>query len=119
MEKSSEETLRVVRENWLDAKERIKRVFSSLTEDDLRYRIGEENELLGRLQGVVGKSRDQLLSIIKIAASIAPPHATLASPRESPKTPDTSKTSLRDRRSSRTVDRLVEKGRWAHDHSRK
>lgn len=46
--------------DWNILKGRLKQQFSTLTDDDLRYSEGKEEELIGRLQSRLGKSRDEI-----------------------------------------------------------
>jgi len=46
--------------NWNIIKGKLKQEFSKLTDDDLTYVEGKEDELLGRLQKKTGKSLDEL-----------------------------------------------------------
>ncbi len=45
--------------------ERIKQANGSLTDDDLKYEEGKDDELLGRLQQKLGKGRDDVVRWIK------------------------------------------------------
>jgi len=51
--------------NWNEVKGKIKQAYANLTEDDLKYEEGKDDELLGRLQQKVGKGRDELVKCIK------------------------------------------------------
>ena len=46
--------------NWNVLKGKLKQSFASLTDDDLKYVEGKEDELLGRIQKKTGKSRQEL-----------------------------------------------------------
>jgi uncharacterized protein YjbJ (UPF0337 family) len=50
---------------WNQLKGKIKQAHANLTEDDLKYEEGKDDELLGRLQVKLGKSRDELIKWIK------------------------------------------------------
>lgn len=50
--------------NWHVIKGKLKQQFSALTEDDLMYEEGREEELYGRIQRRVGKSRDDIKRMI-------------------------------------------------------
>ncbi len=50
---------------WNEAKGKLKQKYADLTEDDLKYTEGLEDQLLGKLQKKLGKSRDQLIKEIK------------------------------------------------------
>jgi uncharacterized protein YjbJ (UPF0337 family) len=46
--------------NWHVMKGKLKQRFANLTDDDLRYEEGQEEELFGRLQKATGQSREEL-----------------------------------------------------------
>lgn len=46
--------------NWNVLKGKLKQTYANLTDDDLKYEEGMEDELLGRLQRKTGKTRDEL-----------------------------------------------------------
>ncbi len=46
--------------NWNVLKGKIKQQYADLTDDDLVYQAGKEDELLGRIQKASGKTKDQL-----------------------------------------------------------
>ena len=46
--------------NWNQVKGKIKQKFGDLTDDDLMYEEGKEEELKGRLQKKLGKTREQI-----------------------------------------------------------
>jgi uncharacterized protein YjbJ (UPF0337 family) len=50
---------------WNEWKGKIKQAYSSLTDDDLRYEEGKDEELLGRLQQKTGKTREEIVSWLK------------------------------------------------------
>ena len=50
---------------WNEVKGKIKQAHGNLTEDDLKYEEGKDDELLGRLQTKLGKGRDELVKWIK------------------------------------------------------
>ncbi|TLD70096.1 CsbD family protein [Phragmitibacter flavus] len=50
--------------NWNETKGRIKQRFADLTDDDLLYQEGKEEELLGRLQQRLGKTREEIEAIL-------------------------------------------------------
>lgn len=45
---------------WNETKGKIKKAYASITEDDLLYEEGRENELLGKLQQKTGKTKEQV-----------------------------------------------------------
>ncbi|MFO7850952.1 MAG: CsbD family protein [Bacteroidales bacterium] len=50
-----------IKGNWNEMKGKIKQKYGDLTDDDLAYAEGKEEELLGRLQKKTGKSRQELI----------------------------------------------------------
>jgi len=46
--------------NWNVLKGKLKQAYSNLTDDDLTYVEGKEDELIGRLQRKTGQSKEQL-----------------------------------------------------------
>jgi uncharacterized protein YjbJ (UPF0337 family) len=46
--------------SWNEMKGKLKQQYADLTDDDLTYVEGKEDELLGRLQQKTGESRDKL-----------------------------------------------------------
>lgn len=50
--------------NWNQIKGKLKQEYGELTDDDLAYQEGKEDELLGRLQEKLGKSKDEVKSYI-------------------------------------------------------
>lgn len=49
---------------WNEVKERLKRRYNMLTDDDLMFRFGREGELIGRLQRKLGKTRADVMRMI-------------------------------------------------------
>ena len=49
-----------VKGSWNTVKGKLKQAYGNLTDDDLRYEEGKEDELLGRLQMKTGKTKDDL-----------------------------------------------------------
>jgi uncharacterized protein YjbJ (UPF0337 family) len=50
--------------NWKEVAGKLKQQFANLTDDDLLFKEGKEEELLGRLQAKVGKTKEELRKII-------------------------------------------------------
>ncbi len=46
--------------NWNELKGKLKQQYAELTDDDLTYVEGKEDELLGKLQKKTGRARDEL-----------------------------------------------------------
>ncbi len=54
-----------IKGNWNVMKGKLKQQYGELTDDDLVYVEGEEDELLGRIQKKTGETRDKLIKKIK------------------------------------------------------
>jgi uncharacterized protein YjbJ (UPF0337 family) len=50
---------------WNEVKGKIKQEYADLTDDDLKYEEGQDDELLGRLQKKTGKTKDQIIDWIQ------------------------------------------------------
>jgi len=46
---------------WNELKGKVKQQYADLTDDDLAYEDGQDDELLGRIQQKLGKSREQVI----------------------------------------------------------
>lgn len=51
--------------NWNEVKGKLKQKYGELTDDDLTYVEGKEDELFGKLQKKLGKSKDEISGEIK------------------------------------------------------
>lgn len=51
--------------NWNEIKGKLKQKYASLTDDDLVYQEGKDDELLGRIQQKIGKSKDEMIKWIE------------------------------------------------------
>ena len=51
--------------NWNELKGKIKQQYGELTDDDLIYEEGKDDELVGRLQKKIGKTKDQVIDWIQ------------------------------------------------------
>ena len=49
-----------VKGTWNEIQGKLKQKYAELTDDDLTFVEGKEDELLGRLQKRIGKSKDEL-----------------------------------------------------------
>lgn len=58
----------VIKGNWNHVKGRIKQKYGQLTDDDLAYAEGKEEELVGRLQKKLGKTREDILFELRKAS---------------------------------------------------
>ena len=45
---------------WNEVKGKLKQKYGQLTDDDLAYEEGQEDELYGRLQQKLGKTKDEI-----------------------------------------------------------
>ena len=50
--------------NWNEIKGKLKQKFSLLTDNDLLFAEGKQDEMLGRLQAKLGRSKAELHKII-------------------------------------------------------
>jgi uncharacterized protein YjbJ (UPF0337 family) len=46
--------------NWNEIKGKLKQKYAQLTDDDLTFAEGKEDELLGRLQQRLGKTKEEV-----------------------------------------------------------
>jgi uncharacterized protein YjbJ (UPF0337 family) len=53
-----------VKGNWNEQKGKLKQKFAILTDDDLMLVSGKKEEMLGRLQAKLGKTKEELHKII-------------------------------------------------------
>lgn len=54
----------MIKGNWNELKGKLKQKFAKLSDNDLAYAEGKEDELLGRLQKVTGKTKEDLVNEI-------------------------------------------------------
>ena len=50
--------------NWDEQKGKLKQQFATLTDDDLMFAEGKKDEMMGRIQVKLGKSKEELHKII-------------------------------------------------------
>ena len=50
--------------NWNIVKGKLKQKWAKLTDDDLRFVEGKEDELIGRIQKRTGETRDNVESVV-------------------------------------------------------
>lgn len=55
----------LVKGNWNEIKGKLKQKYSDLTDDDVALAEGKEDELFGRLQKKLGKTKEQLINEIQ------------------------------------------------------
>ena len=56
---------RTLEGNWNITKGKLKQKFAKLTDDDLRYKDGREDEMIGRIQKRLGKTREEVEKLIE------------------------------------------------------
>lgn len=50
---------------WNDVKGKAKKQYADLTDDDLLYEEGKDDELVGRVQKKIGKTKDEVIKWIE------------------------------------------------------
>jgi uncharacterized protein YjbJ (UPF0337 family) len=53
-----------IKANWNIAKGKLKQKFAQLTEDDLQFIEGKEDELIGRIQKRTGQAKEKIKSAV-------------------------------------------------------
>ena len=53
-----------IKGNWNELKGKLKQQYADLTDDDLLYEEGKEDEFYGRIQQKVGKTKDEVKKMI-------------------------------------------------------
>ena len=51
--------------DWNEVAGKLKQKYANLTDDDLLLKEGKEEELLGRLQQKIGKTKEQIRTLIE------------------------------------------------------
>jgi uncharacterized protein YjbJ (UPF0337 family) len=51
--------------NWNELKGKMKQANAELTDDDLQYEDGKDDEFLGRMQQKLGKTKDEIVDWIR------------------------------------------------------
>ena len=51
--------------SWNEVKGKLKKTYAQLTDDDLKYAEGQEDELVGRLQKKLGKTAEEVRHILE------------------------------------------------------
>jgi uncharacterized protein YjbJ (UPF0337 family) len=54
-----------IKGKWNEIKGKIKQAHADLTDDDLRYEEGKDDELVGRIQKKLGKSREEVIQWLR------------------------------------------------------
>jgi len=57
----------IIKGNWNETKGKLKQKYGELTDDDLTYVEGKEEELVGRVQERLGVTKDKAEKIIQDA----------------------------------------------------
>lgn len=53
-----------IKGNWNEIKGKLKQDFAELTDNDLTYAEGKEDELLGKIQQKLGKTKEEIMQKI-------------------------------------------------------
>ncbi|TVP42933.1 MAG: CsbD family protein [Mongoliibacter sp.] len=53
-----------IKGNWNEIKGKLKQKYGELSEDELTYAEGQEDELLGKIQKKTGKSKEEIKGFI-------------------------------------------------------
>ena len=51
--------------DWNQTKGKIKQAYGDLSDDDLKYEEGKDDELVGRIQKKIGKTKDEVIKWIE------------------------------------------------------
>lgn len=51
--------------SWNDLKGKVKKQYADLTDDDLLYEEGKDDELVGRIQKKIGKTKEEVIHWIE------------------------------------------------------
>ncbi|HXM01491.1 MAG TPA: CsbD family protein [Chthoniobacterales bacterium] len=54
-----------IKGSWNELKGKLKQQYGNLTDDDLVFSEGKEDEMLGRLQKKLGKTKDEVRQMIE------------------------------------------------------
>ncbi len=54
-----------LRGSWNDVKGKMKQAYANLTDDDLMYEEGKDDEFIGRLQTKLGKTKEEIIKWIE------------------------------------------------------
>lgn len=53
-----------IKGNWNELKGKLKQKYATLTDDDLLFAEGKEDEMMGRLQEKLGKTKEEVHKLI-------------------------------------------------------
>lgn len=56
--------------NWADQSKQLQDKFAQLTDADLKFETGKENELLKRIETRLNKKREEVINIIRKSMSV-------------------------------------------------
>jgi uncharacterized protein YjbJ (UPF0337 family) len=56
--------LNEIKGNWLELKGKLKQKYALLTDSDLLFVVGKQDEMLGRLHIRLGKSKEEMHKVI-------------------------------------------------------
>ncbi len=54
-----------IKGNWNELKGKVKQAHAHLTDDDLEWEDGKDDEFFGRMQKKIGKTKDEFVSWVK------------------------------------------------------
>ena len=54
-----------IKGNWNELKGKLKQKYAEITDDDLMYEEGKEDEMWGKLEQKLGKAKKEILSIFQ------------------------------------------------------
>jgi uncharacterized protein YjbJ (UPF0337 family) len=54
-----------IKGKWNELKGKVKQAHADFTDDDLKYEEGKDDELLGRIQQKLGKTKDEVVTWLK------------------------------------------------------
>lgn len=55
----------MIKGRWNEIREKLKNMFADLSDKDLFYETGKDDRLIGQIQIKLGKSRDEVISLIR------------------------------------------------------
>ncbi|WP_194974634.1 CsbD family protein [Aquiflexum lacus] len=58
------QTTEKIKGNWNEIKGKLKQEYGNLTDEDLHYVVGQEEELFGRIQRRIGRPKEELENLI-------------------------------------------------------
>lgn len=54
-----------IKGNWNEMKGKLKQKFAELTEDDLLFEEGQDDEMWGKIQQKLGKTKKEIMSLFE------------------------------------------------------